>query len=200
MSVKWSGFGVLALLLMPAMASGIYELDPPQYVIGERWEWNDGEMVQSILKEEPDYYVVGIQVDIQGPQHFWALVRKENAGVEKVWGRFLANIEVSLKPPLSPFPLEEYDEGTRVIHITKPLRMDRGMDYVSELLGIEEITVPAGTFETYHMKQSYDITYGATCIDIWYSPEVRQYVRILVSNMPFVGDLFFELTDYELLM
>ena len=204
MIAKWFGVGVLALLLAPSLASGAAEIEPPQYEIGEWWVWVDanGEetMTQTVLGEEPDYYIFEVNVDVQGPQHFWVMMEKENAGVSRVWGTFLEQIDVILDPPFSLFPLQEYQEEELMLYVYSPMRIDVLLTFRSELMGVEEITVPAGTFETYHLSQEYDVIYGITYIDIWYSPEVRQYIRISLRQTPFIGDLFFELTDYELLM
>jgi hypothetical protein len=204
MIAKWFGLGVLAILLVPSMASGAYQIQPPQYEVGEWWEWVDENgvesMTQTVLGEEPDYYIFDIQVDVQGPQHFWAILEKENAGVSRVWGTFIEQLDVILDPPFSLFPLREYQEGELMFHVYSPMRIDVLLTFRSEIVGVEEITVPAGTYETYHMSQEYDVIYGITYIDIWYSPEVRQYIKIDIRQMPFVGDLFFELSDYELLM
>ena len=129
-----------------------------------------------------------------------ALMRKEHAGIERVWGKLLVNVDAVLDPPFSLFPLQEYDKRKIILHVYKPFRMTQKMDYVSELIGVEEITTPAGTYEAYHLKQTYKTIYGTARIEIWYSPEVRQYVRIEIENLPFVGDLHCQLTDFELLM
>ncbi len=203
MKMKWFGLSVLALLLAPSMASA-YDVEPPQYEIGEWWVWvnENGEeaMSQTVLGEEPDSYIFDLQIDLEGElQHFWTMMRKDNAGVSRVWGTFIEPLDAILDPPFSLFPLQEHQEATLMLNVYAPIRIDVLLTFRSEIVGVEEITVPAGTFETYHLAQEYDVIYGITYIDIWYSPEVRQYIKISVRQTPFVGDLFFELSDYELL-
>jgi len=75
------------------------------------------------------------------------------------------------------------------------------LNYTSELVGIEEITVPAGTFTCYHLTQEYEVIYGTVTADIWYSPEIRMYPKIDAKNLPFgLGDIVFEMASIQALM
>jgi len=203
MKLSWFVLCELAILLASVMAGGmvgIDEIEPPQYMVGESWVWNGGEMVQTVIGEEPDHYVFDVQIDIQGHQQFWVMMNKENAGVERLWGTFIEPIDVVLDPPFTLFPLLEHREGTLIFYVYAPMRIDALLTFQSDLVGVEEITVPAGTFETYHMSQAYEVMYGTAFIDLWFSPEVRQYIKIDIRQMPFVGDLYYELTSCDLLM
>ena len=80
-------------------------------------------------------------------------------------------------------------------------------DITYKVVGVEDVTVPAGTFKAVrvHGQGWWNITQGPkvsgqAVIDIWYSPDVRNIVRVEYTHVRTfnTGRWAFELTAYKL--
>ena len=84
------------------------------------------------------------------------------------------------------------------LSFTADYRRDRetaNNTYAWEVVGTEQVTVPAGSFDTYKIV-SRNVKTGRQLYEMWYAPAVKQWVKI--HEWTEAGERRRELTAYSL--
>ncbi len=175
----------LALLAGSACAA---EAERPDVHVGDRWNWQH----TNVLAHEADFTLVEDVVEV-GDREIRTRVRtKGKAGSSiatytREWNP-LDVVVASYQPDLRSytFPLQV---GAKWQESADKQLFSNGkhgkFNVAGEVQALEQVTVPAGTFEAYKVSlvleatsTDEDANIGHTSELVWYAPAVRRYVKL----------------------
>ncbi|MFQ5975678.1 MAG: hypothetical protein ACE5J5_05130 [Candidatus Hydrothermarchaeales archaeon] len=202
-------FLVVLLIISLLTTVGSLEIaEVPEYQIGETWNYTDVSVVVNdivTLNGVPHYHFFYYREPITKTTQSW--YSKDNFATYK-WFAFMDFNEYLYKPPLEEykFPLKTgvVWNSSGDVFIKNMINGNRNaMKYIfrGEVEGVEDVSTPAGTFETFKINRYYQYWFEGSTVeplivrDIhWWSPLVKYYVK---TDKGGVSELVWTNVEYE---
>jgi len=216
-----SAFLLLAVLLSPVAVGEEHHARKPILVKGDTWTFKTLTDTPAVRRQEAVEQftvtfanaasIVGVSVrtfDGKAVESDWTWDSHLNYAVSTTAGISGESNKVVYSPSRGTFrfPLkvgDQYDAAYEVIIGTKDYtRVVFKFARTARVVGWQEVTVPAGKFKALLIESDGTMTFadsgrqGPTSEKIWYSPDVRNWVKSIVNNAGAIWQ--YELLSYKL--
>jgi hypothetical protein len=160
------------LLLIPHAARGeTPRAERPTYAVGDKWVRSDG--VYDLVRIENDLYVFAAEGGRE-------IHMTRDLAIAKTMRNGVVEWDVS-EPPRFSWPLEVGKWArSRVSRPIVPTNswMRTGVVLTWQVLGFEDVRIPAGVVGAFRIRQSFDPENGPVkYLTLWYAPSLRQIVK-----------------------